>query len=120
EDFLANLEELADRIPAILKARFRLNPLPREQARSAIVEPAELKDEDLSTPAFSWSADAQDNVLDFLCERQTGDGKTEMGDDVEPFQLQLVCQHVEDTVREQNLDTVTVSDLGGIVSYRNR
>ena len=113
EDFLANLEELAERIPAILKSRFRLNPLSREQARRAIVEPAALQDQALGTPPFRWADDAQNGVLDFLCERQIGDGKTEIADEVEPFQLQLICQHVEDIVTERDLQAFTAKDLGG-------
>ena len=115
EEFLANLEELADRIPAILKARFRLSPLSREQAKRAIVEPAEaeLEEQAVSTPRFKWSGEALACVLDFLCEHQSGNSKTEMGDEVEPFQLQLVCQYIEDLVQEKNLETVTAEDLGG-------
>ena len=113
EDFYANLEELRQRIPAIYKAPFRLDPLSREKARRAIVEPAALEGENFSTPPFSWADDAVDSVLDFLSEQQLGEGKTKVGKDVEPFQLQLICQHVENIVGERNLITVTAQDLGG-------
>lgn len=113
EDFYANLEELRERIPAIYKAPFRLDPLSREKARRAIVEPAALEGENFSTPPFSWADEAVDSVLDFLSEQQLGEGKTKVGKDVEPFQLQLICQHVENIVGERNLITVTAQDLGG-------
>ena len=113
EDFYANLEELRERIPAIYKAPFRLEPLSRKKARRAIVEPAALEGENFLTPPFSWADEAVDNVLNFLSEQQLGEGKTEVGKDVEPFQLQLICQHVENIVAQKNLGTVTAQDLGG-------
>ncbi|MCP5364036.1 MAG: hypothetical protein H6905_02165 [Hyphomicrobiales bacterium] len=113
EDFYANLEELRGRIPAIYKSPFRLDPLTREQATRAIIEPAGLEGEGFSTPAFIWTDEALAMALDFLCERQLGEGRTELGREVEPFQLQLVCQYIEDLVRERGLTTVTADDLGG-------
>ena len=95
EDFYANLEELRHRIPTVYKAPFRLEPLSREQARRAIVEPAALQGEDFSTPAFAWSDEALTMILDFLSEQQLGEGRTAVGKEIEPFQLQLICQHVE-------------------------
>jgi hypothetical protein len=113
EDFYANLEELRDRIPSIYKAPFRLKPLSRGQARRAIVEPAKLEGEHFATPPFSWSNEALEKVLDFLSEQRLGEGKTTVGKEVEPFQLQLMCQHVEQMVRERKLEIVTLQDLGG-------
>ncbi len=113
EDFYANLEELRDRIPLIYKTPFRLKPLTREQAKRAIVEPAALDDDRFSTPAFAWSDEALGEVLDFLSEQQLGEGKTTIGKEVEPFQLQLICQHAEQTVRAGKLKTLTRDALGG-------
>ncbi len=113
EDFYANLEELRDRIPSIYKAPFRVKPLSREQARRAIVEPAALQGEVFATPAFAWSDDALELVLDFLSRQHLGGGKTGVGKEVEPFQLQLICHHVEEKVRRERLATVTAADLGG-------
>ena len=42
-------------------------------------------------------------VLDFLSEQQLGEGKIRVGEEVEPFQLQLICQHVEELVRDLKL-----------------
>ena len=118
EDFYANLEELRDRIPSVYKAPFRLKPLSREQARRAIVEPAELEGAHFATPAFTWSEAALERVLDFLSQQTLGDGKTTVGKEVEPFQLQLICQQIEQTVRNEKLDRVDVADLGGAGSLK--
>ena len=113
EDFCAQLEELRQRIPAIYKAPFRLEPLARKQARHAIVEPAGLEDDDLAVPPFNWADDAVTKILDFLSEQQMGEGRKQVGDEIEPFQLQLICQHVEDLVGERGLATIAADDLGG-------
>ncbi len=113
EDFYANLEELRDQIPGIYRAPLRLNALSRDQAQRAIVEPAQLEGEEFSTPPFTWGDETLRDVLDFLCLRQLGDGRTETGTDVEPFQLQLICQHVEQKVLTEGLTEITPQALGG-------
>jgi len=113
EDFMANLEEMAERIPAILKTRYRLSALDVEQARRAIVVPAQIDLPQLDTKPFSWSDDALQCTLDFLRKRVASAGGTEEGKEVEPFQLQLVCQHVENIVAKSGLTTVGINELGG-------
>ena len=113
EDFYANLEELREGIPGIYRSPLRLNPLSQEQAREAIVEPAAIEGGDFDTATFRWTDDALDAVISFLCRRQLGDGETEQGTEVEPFQLQLVCQHIEDVVLERQLNEVASDVVGG-------
>ena len=113
EDFIANLEELAERIPSVLKTRFRLGPLDVEQARRAIVEPARLDDPALETPPFDWSDEALRCVLDFLRTRKGKEGLPELGREVEPFQLQLVCQFAEQLAVAKGAETILEADLGG-------
>ena len=50
EDFLARLDEMANRIPSILKVRYRLHPLGVEEARLAIAEPAKIEGPEITTP----------------------------------------------------------------------
>ena len=113
EDFLARLDEMAGRIPSILKARYRLGPLRAEEARPAIIEPAKLEHPILATPPFEWSAEAVDCVLSFLRQRRSGAKETQHGDEVEPFQLQLICQHVEDLAAQRSLESIRLEHLGG-------
>jgi hypothetical protein len=119
EDFLAHLEELAHDIPAILHHRFRLGPLGREEARAAIVGPAAFADPSVSfsTDAFSFREEAVDQMFDFLTRQRHGEG-TIASDHVEPVQLQLVCQYLEERVRQDQAAgrtsvVVTAADLGG-------
>jgi conflict system STAND superfamily ATPase len=118
EDFLACLEELSDRIPEILDQRFRLLPLTRSAASEAIVEPATVKHRDLATPPFDIDPWVQNMVLDFLAPRGS-QLAVASASHVEPFQLQLICQHVEESAkrkrrgRESESVQVTPEDIGG-------
>jgi len=100
EDFLGQLEELAYEIPDILHNRFRLIALTREQAKEAIVEPARLEDEQIATANFQYAFETVEAMLDFFCERRERKTKVRT-DEVEPFQLQLLCQHIESKISEK-------------------
>jgi hypothetical protein len=118
EDYLADLEELARDIPGILQHRFRIGALTSENARDAIVQPAALEDAAFATPPFTYTEGAVQRILTFLARRRQRD-ETVKGDDVEPTQLQLVCQYVEELVRTRlarrdgTRVQVTEADLGG-------
>jgi formylglycine-generating enzyme required for sulfatase activity len=118
EDYLADLEELAQDIPGVLQHRFRIGPLMAEHARDAIVKPAALEQAEFETPPFIYSEGALQRILTFLARRRQG-SETVSGDEVEPVQLQLVCQYVEELVRTRlsrsGTGTVQISeaDLGG-------
>lgn len=112
EDYVGQLDELSRDIPEILDNRFRLTALQRQYAHEAIVQPAQVQDEHITTPKFSYAPDAINAILDFLCTRKERD-KTIATDEVEPFQLQLLCQHLETKVQQQQKQTVQQSDLGG-------
>jgi hypothetical protein len=118
EDFLAYLEEVSSRIPGILEQRYRLLPLSREAAVKALLEPAAIKDAQLSTQPFEIDPQLTETVLDFLTRRKDGDAPRS-SDSVEPFQLQLICQHLEEVAsKKQHAQTfgtnrITLEDLGG-------
>ncbi len=113
EDWLGSLEELVPKIPGILNTRFRLEPLRREQARQAIVGPAAMADEDIAEAGFSYTDEAVDAILGFLC-RHSVRGELVPTDEVAPSQLQLVCQHLEGLVRQPgHAASISLDDLGG-------
>lgn len=108
EDYLAQLEELAPEMPEIFSHRFRLTALRREQAQAAIEYPAN---------DFSYAPETIAAMLDFLGKRKERD-KIVQTNEIEPFQLQLLCQHVENNIlpkkRQRNEETVIhPGDFGG-------
>ncbi len=123
EDFLAELEELSDRIPEILDQRFRLLALARPAASRALEEPASIEDPHLTTKPFELDARGRDAVLDFL-EHRAGSSIRRSSGNVEPFQLQLICQRLEEiAARKQHEGVrgsvkVTLEEIGGTSRLR--
>jgi tetratricopeptide (TPR) repeat protein len=117
EDYVGQLDEMSREIPDILHHHFRLLPLSREQARQAIIKPSQVQDEVIGSASFTFATEAVDTMLDFLCKRRER-GIIRMTDEVESFQLQLLCRHIEDMVREKKKKETTdiivkEEDLGG-------
>ena len=123
EDFFGLLEEAADRIPQILDHRFRLTPLSLHAAAEALTGPAEIDDPTLETRPFRYDPKAVESILDYLSRRRVR-ALVEITRNIEPFQLQLICQRFERIVGErqrQSADnlTLTIEDIGGEAALRN-
>jgi len=117
EDYLGLLEEMADDIPHIFQNRFRLMPLNREQAKEAIINPAALKDERIHSPAFKYEDEALEAILEYLGKRKERDG-IKIVNEIESFQLQLICRHIENGISEQSdkqhEPIITKQDVSGL------
>jgi formylglycine-generating enzyme required for sulfatase activity len=88
EDSVGALHELAPYIPGILSQRIRLMPLNRELAHAAIVNPAQLHEDQgafIARPFFYQPATVE-ALLDYLQDKHGN---------IEPFQLQLLCEHIQ-------------------------
>jgi WD40 repeat protein len=112
EDDLGALEELTGKLPGILEQRYRLQAFDEERARQALEEPARVDDNVFATQAFRYEKQAIDRIIAFL------KGRSGI---IEPFQLQILCQHIEDQVRqdqERGQRDVRVDEtyLGGTTS----
>lgn len=94
EDFLAQLDEISDRIPEILNQRFRLLPLGRVAATKALEAPAEIEDTLLASQPFHITQEASEEILNFLERRAATTARST--NNIEPFQLQLICHHIEE------------------------
>jgi hypothetical protein len=122
EDHLGLLEEAAEHLPQILDHRFRLVPLSVAGAAAAMTGPAEIDDPALETRPFRFDPAAVDEVLTYL-SRHRRRSPSQTGRQVEPFQLQLICQRIEQIVlarqaRGQDDITITTKDIGGEATLR--
>jgi len=107
-DKLNLLNRLNVEIPNILRNCYELHPLNKEQATTAIIRPGRKKGNFISPP-FYYSPEALDIILNYL----TQEGKK--NDDIEPFQLQILCQHVEENiVIAEDDDFIEPEDLGDL------
>jgi WD40 repeat protein/TPR repeat protein len=127
EDYLPYLEELVPAIPGILRTRYRLNPLSRQNARDAILEPAAVRDAELQTPQFMFAGNTVDAILDLLAASASSSIRSAR-DSIEPFQLQLICHRVEELIKDRRklegeaeggsangaVPTISLEDLGGV------
>ncbi len=118
-DYLGQLDELSFAVPEIMDNRFRLLALTRKQAREAIIGPAQIEDERISTPRFRYSEEAVNTMLDYLSQRRERGGVVSK-DEVESFQLQQLCRYIEAGILEkvgkaggQEEWEVKKEDLGG-------
>ncbi len=116
EDYLGFLEEMADDIPQIFDSRFRVTQLDRNSAREALEKPSHVVGQGFDSEPFHIHPDLSENVLTYLESDMASSLRRKRG--VEPFQLQLICKHIEDiSVRKQNSGrsdvTVTYADIGG-------
>ncbi|MFT5165922.1 MAG: hypothetical protein ACI8P3_001153 [Saprospiraceae bacterium] len=105
-DRMSLMDEMSVKIPSILHNRFHLKPLDIDSAREAIIEPARLEEEGFDTLPFTYAAPALDTILEYLKNKN---------DEIESFQLQLLCRNIERTVhRKKSVDVVvSEADFGG-------
>ena len=119
EDSLGELEALATEIPQIMRNRFRLVALDPVQAAAAIREPARVTDGRLDSQPFAYTEAAIQEILDFL-RTTTVRGEAVRSSQIDPPQLQIVCQYVERAILPTKAapppgDVVQIDapDLGG-------
>ncbi len=113
EEYYGSLQELSGEFPALFQDRFRLLAMKADQAIAAITNPASRQPTDtfgFKTSPFEYTPDTVKAMVEFLQGRNGT---------IEPFQLQLLCQHVERNVAErkqdsaQNFVCITPGDIGG-------
>lgn len=86
-DKLHYLERLKPYLPEMMLNSFELRSFDREQAKRAIRKPASLEGPGFLTPTFEINDPVMEEILGFLEEKLTRR--------IEPAQLQIICQHLE-------------------------
>lgn len=107
-DKLSLLNKLTDSIPNILLNCYELMPLTESQAGEAIRQPA-MKDGTFASPTFHYDDDTLAKMVNYLNQNGTRS--------IESFQLQILCQFVEERlVIKKGLTTICPDDLGELES----
>ena len=95
-DKFSLLTNLKDAIPGIVTKTYELKPFNTQEATAAIVKPASIENDltggDFISNSFSYDDDAIKKMLNYLSDDGT--------EDIESFQLQVLCRYVEDIVIE--------------------
>ena len=105
-DRLSLMDGMAKQIPTILHNRFQLKPLVAEQAKEAITAPAKLIGNQFEVAPFNYEASTIQKILTHLSNKHG---------EIESFQLQLVCQHIEKKIKElkAQIDYIVKENLYG-------
>ena len=105
-DRMSLLDEMSSQIQSILHNRFHLKPLDIESAREAIELPAQLPGSEFAVAPFTYDGKAMDTILNYLKNKN---------DEIESFQLQLLCQKIEKNLKRKKAVNAVVqeSDFGG-------
>lgn len=114
-DKFSLLTNLKDAIPGMVTKTYELKPFDRIEATKAIKNPASIEDTSADgnfiSNAFTYDDDAIKKMLNYLTDNDT--------EDIESFQLQVLCRYVEEMVldnkrRNNELKNITASQLGEI------
>ncbi|MFK7770799.1 MAG: hypothetical protein AB8F94_01625 [Saprospiraceae bacterium] len=117
-DYLYLLDELSADIPAILRTRFQLQMLKKNNAIEAITLPAGMVGK-FESPQFNYSDEAITEVVEELGRKEKDQLRSDLPDsepEIEAFQLQLLCQHLENKIINQKQSqgfTITPDFYGG-------
>jgi formylglycine-generating enzyme required for sulfatase activity len=105
-DRMSQLNQVKTHLPNLLRISYELKTLSNAQAIEAITTPAQ-KEGDFLSPKFSYEDKAMTQIMDYLTQK----GKK----NVETFQLQMICQHMESKIVIGNKDNyVETKDIGDL------
>ncbi|MCB0572397.1 MAG: hypothetical protein KDC66_21665 [Phaeodactylibacter sp.] len=107
-DRMSLMNNLSDYLPNVLRTCYELNALNLQQAEEAILNPAYLSSEAFSSPPFDYEDEAIEAILSFLSR-----GRREP---IESFQLQILCQSLEQRVIDEGIKVIKVEHLQNIGS----
>lgn len=110
---VSRLDELRTWLPEVLSNRFDvLSPLTKSSAKDAIEAPAKEPGSYLSKP-FGFAPGVSDDIIDFLAPNSSSSNQ------IEPFQLQILCSEIEKKIIQRKETVVTKDYLGGQTGMKN-
>lgn len=104
-DKLSLLSKIENYLPNLLQNTYQLNALNWEQAEDAILIPASYSKRDIQfySKPFTISDKSIFSILNYLTQKRTKP--------IETFQLQILCQYIENQVIERNIKEVSDNHL---------
>lgn len=102
-DFLHYIDQMSALIPGILRNRYQLQALSRENAQIAIEKPAAAPGA-YASPVFQYNPTALLEIINFLAGQNVADPdpletqSNRLRNEVETVNLQIVCQDIEERI----------------------
>jgi hypothetical protein len=110
EDYVAALDQYIHLLPDKLRGRFYMQRLGHEAALEAIKRPAEQYGRSFAPGVAEALADNLRQIRVYG-SRSVGQAKTQLGQFVEPVQLQVACYQLWENLRDRPLGQITEQDL---------
>lgn len=110
-DRMSYLDSMKDALPTILHKRYELRSLTPVQARDAIVKPASIRNDEFDSPPFEYTEGGLAAMIKALT---TTDSKDHTATGIEAFQLQIVCEYIENLVKEGKVPDINNNGLPDI------
>jgi Leucine-rich repeat (LRR) protein len=95
-----------------INRRFELGPLKRDQAIKAIVKPARLQDPSFNSPPFEYAESGINKIMEELTK--SSNSRKINNEEIEAFQLQIICEHIENKVRNEEIRDIDGNGLPDI------
>jgi len=105
-DKVSLLNKLKDYFPEILQKTFELEPLTINQSKNAIINPSQLANKDFVSSSYTYSENVLNSILAFLSKQNN--------QKIEAFQLQIVCQFIENLVIDKQITVIQPEHIGDI------
>lgn len=102
-DRMSQLDGIKAQVPQILANRYELQALNSAEAAEAIEQPAQ-REANYATPVFRYTPAALDTMLGYLTKGNT--------QSIESFQLQILCQSIEQYVARSGDLFIEPADVG--------
>lgn len=109
-DRMSFLNQLKDVIPSILLNAYEIKALSNEHAVKCITEPAKLEGNFVSEK-FDYEPKALAKIIDYLSNNKNKP--------IETFQLQIICQHIENKVIDNKISEINVEHIQNIENIFN-
>lgn len=113
-DKLNLIARLNKAIPSVLQNLYELLPLSKGQAIAAIKSPANHPGH-FDTPPFTFEEEAIKHIIEYLDQETNDPAITYDGRTIEPFNLQIICSHIEQKIVRSDEDKfITKDEIGSL------
>jgi Leucine-rich repeat (LRR) protein len=114
-DKISGLDRFKPILGEKINRRFELGPLSKSQAIHAIIKPAQLRDPLFNSPPFEYTESGLARIIEELTIKS--DLRSINSEAIEAFQLQIICEYIENKVRREEVKDIDGNGLPDITEF---